>query len=229
MHGCMPVTCAMFVHPSDTAVTAVNVTDNEEQRALCPFFSYRFVCGVDNTTYDNACLLNRAGVAQASPGACAGFPVPRSAGAATSAVQRSKPSRSGEAPGGHHHAVRAEHCPAGGRRHVCALAASHAVRTHYLCGILLHMSLRARAGCMGNLQLCANPTYNPYRVVQPGGALKAKDMEANQGHSSEGEIPAVRGPDTQPLVGPRSARSPRFGSEVALSAVRRRTSSRSVE
>lgn len=103
---------------------------------------------------------------------------------------------------------------------------------------ILALYPRARADCIGNLQLCANPTYNPYRVVQPG-ALKSKaqpgDMEANQGHSSEAEIPAVRVPDVQPLVGPscpRSARrgDPRWGgAEVALSAVRRRTSSRSIE
>lgn len=230
-------------------VTAVNVTDSEEQRALCPLFTYQFVCGVDNMTYDNACLLARAGVEQASRGACKGFPVPKSAGGCTKLCIH-----------GSHVSCTANMTKfvflAARRRTViitlCVLGSAllmaagalvlwrrrmQCVWVSNTCLALMTYTIRARAGCIGNLQLCANPTYNPYRVVQAG-ALKTKarngDMEANQGHSSEGEIPAVRHvPDAQPLVGPsrpRSARDPRWGgAEVALSAVRRRTSSRSIE
>ncbi len=58
----------------------MDVTENEADRRACPMMSYQFVCGADNVTYDNECVMARANVELKAQGACVGYPVPTSAG-----------------------------------------------------------------------------------------------------------------------------------------------------
>lgn len=67
-------------HPPLPATSTMDVTESPSDQQLCPMLAYQFVCGADNVTYDNECVLTRANVQLASRGACVGYPVPTSAG-----------------------------------------------------------------------------------------------------------------------------------------------------